>query len=197
MRALKSSKVIAICFIASAMILACTADTADDNTTNTLVTITELSGVGGELFSDVCTTEEDAPFPISCVALNDDAEVTMRAEVKNLLPSLGATHYNNVVIDRYHVTFIRSDGRNTPGVDVPYPFDGAMNLFLELGTGDQSTTFTIVRQQAKLEPPLANLAGNGGAIVFSTIAQVDFYGADTAGRAIKVTGYLNVTFGDF
>jgi hypothetical protein len=120
----------------------------------------------------------------------------MRAEAKNLIPNLGTSHYNNVVFDRYRVTFVRSDGRNTPGVDVPYSFDGVMNLFLELGT-DNSSGFTLVRQQAKLEPPLVNLAGNGGAIVISTIAQVDFYGADRAGRAISVTGYINVTFADF
>jgi hypothetical protein len=42
-----------------------------------------------------------------------------------------------------------------------------------------------------------NLAGNGGAIVISTLAKVDFYGKDVAGRAISVTGYLNVNFGDF
>ncbi len=37
------------------------------------------------------------------------------------------TTANFITVDRYHVTFIRSDGRNKPGVDVPYPFDGALH----------------------------------------------------------------------
>ncbi|MCK7469888.1 MAG: hypothetical protein MZU95_03085 [Desulfomicrobium escambiense] len=35
------------------------------------------------------------------------------------------TPVNSVTVTRYHVAFKRSDGRNTPGVDVPYAFDGA------------------------------------------------------------------------
>ena len=32
---------------------------------------------------------------------------------------------NFITVTRYHVEFRRTDGRNTPGVDVPYAFDGA------------------------------------------------------------------------
>ena len=49
-----------------------------------------------------------------------------------------------------------TDGRNTPGVDVPYPFDGALTV-TALGralTGD----FTLVRVQAKVEAPLRRCA---------------------------------------
>jgi hypothetical protein len=55
----------------------------------------------------------------------------------------------------------------------------------------------IVRVQAKLEPPLKNLAGAGGADVISALAQVDFYGTDNAGRSVMATGYLNVHFADW
>jgi hypothetical protein len=121
----------------------------------------------------------------------------MRATGKNLTPQLGPSIFNDIVFNRYRVTYTRADGRNTPGVDVPHPFDGVMNFFVEVDGGDFTVAFTLVRQQAKLETPIINLAGNGGAIVISTLARVDFYGQDTAGRAIAATGYLNVTFGDF
>ena len=122
--------------------------------------------------------------------------VTMANQPKAVVSSLGAGPYNSVVLTRYRVTYVRSDGRNTPGVDVPFPFDGAANVQILIG---QSTSFdiTVVRQSAKLEPPLANMAFNGGEVVLSTIAEIDFFGTDVAGKAITVRGYLNITFGDF
>ena len=58
---------------------------------------------------------------------------------------------------RYHVTFIRSDGRNNPGVDVPYAFDGG---FTTTVGGDEPTARSrIVRNIAKQEAPLRALDG--------------------------------------
>jgi hypothetical protein len=120
----------------------------------------------------------------------------MTARPKNMAPSLGATEYNDVVFDRYRVTYERADGRNVEGVDVPYAFDGVMNLYVALGENG-TASFTLVRHAAKLEPPLMNLRSLGGSVILTTLARVDFYGKDLAGRAISVTGYVTVTFGDF
>ena len=51
--------------------------------------------------------------------------------------------------------YVRSDGRNQQGVDVPYDFDGALTFTAPASgaTGD----FTLVRVQAKLEAPLMAL----------------------------------------
>ena len=57
--------------------------------------------------------------------------------------------------------------------------------------------FELVRHQAKLEPPLKNLAGFGGLGFISTIAEVTFYGRDQNGNEVTVTGNLDVQFGDF
>jgi hypothetical protein len=57
--------------------------------------------------------------------------------------------------------------------------------------------FTLVREAAKLEPPLMNLRGLGGSVAITTLARVDFYGKDLAGRTITVTGYITITFADF
>ncbi|RPJ62758.1 MAG: hypothetical protein EHM24_25545 [Acidobacteria bacterium] len=102
---------------------------------------------------------------------------------------------NFVTVDRYRVTFIRADGRNTPGVDVPYPFDGAAT-----GTitgGSSKLVFVLVRAQAKKEAPLQALQGMGGAQIISTIAEVTFYGKDQAGHAVSVTGRISVNFADW
>jgi hypothetical protein len=105
------------------------------------------------------------------------------------------TSNNFVTVNRYHVTFRRSDGRNTPGVDVPYAFDGAGTVTV----GDKSATlgFVLVRTQAKMESPLRNLQGGGAAQVISTIADITFYGRDQVGNEVAVTGSISVNFADW
>jgi hypothetical protein len=100
----------------------------------------------------------------------DFARVIMRLGFKDPgTPSNPSTptSANFITINRYRVVFKRADGRNTPGVDVPFPFDGATTFsILDIG----SSTFTLVRGQSKLEPPLLALRGGGGAIAITTIA---------------------------
>lgn len=104
------------------------------------------------------------------------------------------TSANYITIDRYHVEYIRGDGRNTPGVDVPYPFDGAVTFsILDIG----SATFTLVRGQAKAEPPLVALRNGGGAQFISVLAKITFYGHDQTGAAVQVVGQIGVTFADW
>ena len=71
------------------------------------------------------------------------------------------TTANFITVTRYHVDYVRADGRNTPGVDVPFPFDGAMTL--TVGAGNATGSFELVRVQAKHEAPLMALRGGGGA----------------------------------
>jgi hypothetical protein len=94
------------------------------------------------------------------------------------------------------VVFRRSDGRNTQGVDVPYAFDGGLT-FTVPSAGTASGTFAMVRIQAKGEPPLRNMANNGGAQIISTVAEITFYGKDQAGNDVVATGTMSVNFGDF
>jgi hypothetical protein len=103
---------------------------------------------------------------------------------------------NAVTLTRYRVEYVRADGRNTPGVDVPYPFDGAATVTVP-PDGTAELNFTLVRIQAKLEAPLAALQGMGGAIAISTIANVTFYGRDQVGNEISATGSIGVTFADW
>lgn len=104
------------------------------------------------------------------------------------------TSANYITVTRYRVVYRRADGRNTPGVDVPYPFEGAATFsILDIG----SSTFTLVRIQAKLEPPLLALRGLGGAVAISTIAELTLFGHDQAGNEVSGTGELLVTFADY
>jgi hypothetical protein len=123
----------------------------------------------------------------------DPGAVTFRLGMKN--PSLTPTATNFITVTRYHVQYVRADGRNTPGVDVPYPFDGAMTMTV---TDDVVVgSLTLVRIQAKQENPLQPLINGGGAVAISAIAEVTFFGTDQAGREVSAVGRISVTFSDW
>lgn len=125
--------------------------------------------------------------------ISDSGSVTLRLIAKNPFgPS--PSDLNSVVISRYRVTFRRSDGRNTPGEDVPFPFDSALTIRVPAG-GSASAGFEFVRHNAKREAPLAGLRTS--LVKISTIADISFFGRDMAGNDVAATGSIGVTFGDF
>jgi hypothetical protein len=124
----------------------------------------------------------------------DFGSVNLRVELKDATSPSGPT--NSVTVTRYHVSFRRSDGRNTQGVDVPYAFDGGATATITAG-GTQPLRFVLVRAQAKTESPLAALRGGGGSIFISALADVTFYGQDQNGNQIAVTGTISVNFADW
>lgn len=125
----------------------------------------------------------------------DNGRVVLRLALKDVTSPTGPTTNNHITINRYRVDFRRTDGRNTPGVDVPYGFDGAIGVTVT----EQQTqaVFSLVRAQAKLEAPLITLRAGGGAMLISTIADVTFFGADQVGRDVTVTGSISVNFADW
>lgn len=149
---------------------------------------------GGSLASDVITvTDKDTG---ATTIFQDLGSVTFSLGLKDPGTSGGAnapTPNNFITINRYRVRYIRADGRNTPGVDVPYGFDGAMTMTVSGGAA--SGSFSLVRAQAKAEAPLAALASNF--LIISTIAEVTFYGRDQTGREVEITGRIGVDFGNW
>lgn len=127
---------------------------------------------------------------------NDVGEVVFRLEPKDVISAAtnAPTSNNAVTMTRYRVTYSRTDGRNTQGVDVPHAFDGVLTGNIVYGT-PAAFAFNMVRHTSKLEPPLAQLVNN--LTVISTIAEVTFYGQDQVGNDISATGYLQVEFANF
>jgi hypothetical protein len=149
------------------------------------------SEFGTVLSSDVITVVDDVP-----TVFGDSGRVTFTLGLKDAGPSASPStpsSNNFITVDRYHVTYVRADGRNTPGVDVPYPFDGAFTV--TVSGGDVQAGFTLVRTQAKVEAPLLALTRNG--LVISTIAEITFYGHDQTGREVSATGRISVHFANF
>jgi hypothetical protein len=124
----------------------------------------------------------------------DMGRVALRLAPKDVTGNPLSTN-NDVTINRYRVTFYRSDGRNQQGVDVPYAFDGAATF--TVSEAGSTAGFILVRQQSKLEPPLIQLVGLGGALTISTLADVTFYGRDQVGNEVTVTGTIGVNFADW
>ncbi len=155
---------------------------------------------GGTVASDVITNVKrsvngqqiDVP-----TIFNDFGRVKMRLVLRDqgtpgstAIPSA----LNGITFTRYRVAYVRTDGRNTEGVDVPYGFDSGLTVTVP-PTGDATATFELVRHVAKQEAPLATLATNSA--IISTIAQVSFYGKDLAGNEVVATGSIGVLFGNF
>ena len=175
-----------------------------------MLVIESLEGASGAepdafssvLFSDVETIVE-AQVGGQTVRIptiyGDTGRAGLRLVLKNpgsATSPLGPSALNEVTVTRYRVTFRRADGRSTPGVDVPHAFDGAVTVTIP-ASGSAAAVFSVVRHQAKMEPPLSGLQRGGAANMISTIAEVTFYGRDQAGNDVAVTGLLSVNFGDF
>ncbi len=99
-----------------------------------------------------------------------------------------------MTIDRYHVEYARADGRSTPGVDVPFAWDGVVTATVA-SASSTSVGFLLVRSAAKEEGPLVQLRNSGQ--VLTVLAKVTFYGHDQAGNTLSITGSIQIEFGDF
>ena len=124
----------------------------------------------------------------------DPGQVTLHVAMKDTT-STGPSSVNAITIERVHVDYVRSDGRNVQGVDIPYSFDGAVTG--TIGADTSSLVFVLVRAQAKVEAPLMALRTAGGALIISTIAHVTIYGHDQAGNSVSVSGSITVSFADW
>jgi hypothetical protein len=157
--------------------------------------------LGGFLLSDVITNvttpapcAPDNPCP---TVFNDVGQVVLSIALKDVgtpaNPSAPTTN-NAVTINRIHIAYVRADGQNRPGIDVPYPVDIAATGTVP-PAGTLTLSFEIVRHVTKEESPVVQLI-NGGKVI-TTLADVTFYGQDRAGNDVSVKGTIQVDFGNF
>jgi hypothetical protein len=183
--------------------MGCTPDFVENSEADVILRMVRLTGQPGSedqdegdvLFSDVC-----------CAIINDNIELEVELILKN--PSvLVPGQFNDVNLERYELRYLRSDGRNVEGVDVPYRISGALSS-VQVITGDTATVSVVgVRHQAKLEPPLKNLEGvflgdSGrfvfpGAGVLSTTGEITILGRTTSGKVVRAVGRIAIVFADF
>jgi hypothetical protein len=202
------TRLLALAALASA-VTSC-GDVVRDGRSPVFLVIDTLQGIrggatagtpAGNLVSDVitlvttpapCTTASPCP-----TIFGDSGQAVLRAPLKDVgtvTNPTSPTTNNEVTITRLRVDYIRADGRNVPGVDVPYGFDGAATGTIGVG-GTLTLSFVLVRNTAKSESPLVQLQGNG--TILTTIARVTFYGQDRVGNEVSATGLIQVDFGNF
>jgi hypothetical protein len=171
-----------------------------------VVTLEGAAGVkptefGGTLLSDVVTNVKKTDISGGRILVptifNDVGRVTMTLTLKDPgTPSTATepTSVNEVTFTRYRVQYERADGRNTPGVDVPFGFDSAVTFSARVGAST-TASFELVRHVAKMEAPINALEFQPTLI--TTVATVTFFGKDRAGNDVQATGRIGVTFGNF
>jgi hypothetical protein len=181
-------------FLVAAGVLAfagCTPSYVEDNSSTVLFKIADVNG-GAALDSDV--------FNATTGTVRDLAPVTLAVRSKNPRITTVPQVAMAVFVERYEISYYRSDGRGVEGVDVPYRISGNLSTAVDVGTGSgQNVTVSleVVRLQAKLEPPLLNLRGGGQAQVLSCFAQITIHGKTVAGEAVESTGTLQINFADY
>jgi hypothetical protein len=183
--------------------MGCTPDFVENSEADVILRLVRLTGDPGSsdqdqgdvLFSDVC-----------CAIINDNITVEVELILKNpnvVLPGL----FNDVNLERYELKYLRSDGRNVEGVDVPYRITGPLSSAIVI-TGTRTTVTVVgVRHQAKLEPPLKNLEGVflgdtgrfvfAGAGILSTTGELTLLGRTTSGKVVRAVGRIQIVFADF
>ena len=156
----------------------------------------------------------DAPVMLLMTGINDGAPLTSDVRLSNgtvcpdLVPLRLENHFKNpavtntgfrhdFTVERYEVRYYRSDGRNTEGVDVPYRISG--NVAQEVREeSDAVLNLEVVRRQAKLEPPLANLKNLGGPIIVTMFADVTLHARTTTDQTTnEINARLQIDFADF
>ena len=150
---------------------------------------------GSTLFSDVITIIKDGETFRRSSPINGAREFRTRAQRSrgaDVAEFAGAEQLDHV--DRYHVQYIRADGRNTPGVDVPYPFDGAITVTV-IGRR-RPTRFEIVRHACEAGSALSG-ARRDSRHHHRRSRRVTFYGHDQTGRAVSATAKIGIEFGNF
>jgi hypothetical protein len=173
-------------------------DVEDDSRSASLLILESLLGTdatGTEanfLQSDVLKMSDTGGGTV----IADTATATFRVQSLDPAPVMGTSPYYDVMLDRYTVSYSRTDGKNNPGTDVPYPFEGSLSALVPLGATTQ-VAIVVVREAAKLEPPLIGLVDLGAEMVLTATAKIEFYGHDLANNKVKATGYLTVYFANY
>ena len=166
---------------------ACSANYVEDSQASVILVVTAINE-GAPITSDVRSETDDGGSTI----VNCNADVSVILLPKNP-GAVGIGPSEAVVISRYEVTYARTDSRGAEGVDVPFRIVGPVSLTVP-PNGTATFPITIVRHQAKFEPPLVNI---DGASLMTMAAQITLYGETISREGVTASGSVQVTFGDF
>jgi hypothetical protein len=208
MKAMKLAAPLAI--VAGLLSTGCVPEFVQDSDADVIMRVVGLRGepgsddqdAGDVLFSDTC-----------CAIINDNIVITVDSVLKNP-NNPNVNQFTDIILERYELRYLRSDGRNVEGVDVPFHISGPLSSLVVPVSGSAEVAVVGVRHQAKLEPPLKNLEGffsndsapldssatgiiMSGAGVITTIGEITIHGRTTSGQAVRAVGRISIVFADF
>ena len=171
----------------------------NDTKALSMLVIESLTGVDAEgnegnfVQSDVQKIDKDTGQAYVTV---DIGKANLTAKMLDPAPKMGVSPYADIELTRYVVTYTRSDGKNTPGIDVPYPIEGSISALVKVDV-QTGVAVVVVKEVAKLEPPLINLVQNRSEGVLNVTARIDFYGHDLLNNNVKASGTMSIFFGNY
>jgi hypothetical protein len=205
-RATRSVRTVAVAGLALAAlgVSACGSGTTREGQSPSYPIILALEGANGAAGTSATFSTQPVASDVitfvkatnSFTIFSDPGRVKMTAAMRDVTNPNDPTTNNAITFTRYRVVYSRTDGRNQPGVEVPYAFDAGLTFTVVPGS-EVSIPFELVRVQAKEEAPLRQLTTGGSAIDISTIADVTFFGEDQQGREVAVTGKISVNFANW
>lgn len=178
-----------------AVLAACSASGNIDNTTAPVVLIVGNVRAVSTPFGDVLSSSGSIP--------EDTVQVDLVARLKSpgdlTTPSL-----QEVVVERYEVTFSRTDG----GTAVPAGFQRGINAKVRLTGNNETTeritqiTLVLVPSTIKSQPPLSQLIDPGvesatGFVNIQATATIRFFGTTVAGDAVTASASIGIDFANF
>src|SRR5262245_16933411 len=115
---------------------ACVPGWVKDNSSPYVMEIASITSSTGTL-----PIHSDVSFPVT----NDTANVVVNLFRKNNNPGMSTTAVEHTYLKRYEVRYVRTDGRNVEGVDVPYRISGPLGniRFHTVGAGAENEQTVI------------------------------------------------------
>jgi hypothetical protein len=191
-----TKKIVSLTVVVAAVLFLSSCNPVENKTKSASLLIVE--SIQGQDISGKAASylQSDVYKESTSTVIADVATATLRTETLDPSPLLGTSQYNDILVTRYAVAYSRTDGKNTPGVDVPYPFEGSLSALVKVGS-TTSFSFIIVREVAKLEMPLVRLADGRAEGVIQVTAKIEFYGHDMTNNNVKTTGDLAIFFAQY
>jgi len=170
-----------------------------DETANAVVLVINSITPTSDPFGDVLSTSGTIP--------DDGISVIFSAHLKSPIaasPNITTPELQDIVLERYEVTFQRTDG----GTQVPPGFTRAMTARVRLtalGSGTLNSTtvaLVILPSTTKAQPPISFLISPGTepGTNYANIqvrATITFFGKTLSGDAVTVTGQLGINLANF
>jgi hypothetical protein len=191
----KSTRTLLILAVLPAILMLSACNPLEDNSKSSSFIIVE-SITGTDLSGNTASFLQSDVVLTSSIVTADIATASLRAALLDPAPILKPSQYNDIILDRYIVSYSRVDGKNRQGVDVPYAFEGSLSQILKVGSS-VTLSFVVVREVAKLESPLIDLVQNRAEGVIEATAKIEFYGHDMVNNKVMATGYLTIFFANY